>query len=346
MKKPMEKSRLEELLDEKENVDLTLSYSRLSDFDRNGPKALIERSIVDNQGVKMGSLIDDLLFSPSEFDDKYYILDITEPTATLGVLAKIILDNYVKVPDIEEIFNIIERNGLWKSIKKRELIQANFDTEDFWKYIKAKFEGNSRTLVTTDEVEKAKEVVEVLLNHKFSKELFSDQLEHVYQYKFQVTIKHFKFKGVIDIVTIDHKNKKIYFKDLKTGGAPSSEFMSSYIKWRYYLQEAVYMQASEQILAELELDGYEIQPFTFIYIGLKEKIPVTFVVTKRWHEAAKEGFTTMSGYNYKGLFELVEEVYFHWKNKVYDLSADVYTSNGVLDLDDSFINVKHVGNER
>lgn len=331
-------SKLETLLSNEENIDLILSYSRVSDFDRNGPIALIEKTDKDSQALKMGSVIDDLLFSADEFGDKYHVSDYNEPTATLGVLCNIIVKNYTEVPDIEEVFNIIERNSLWKATTKRELLQKNFDHDEFWGYLKDKFECGTKIVVTSEEKSKADDVVDILLNHPFSKHIFTTELEHHYQYKFLVDIGKFKFRGILDIVSIDHKNKIVYFKDLKTGGAPSSEFTSSYIKWRYYLQEAVYSQAFDVICKELGLEGYTQAPFEFVYIGLKEKIPVTFKISQTWHDLALTGFKTNAGYKYKGLYELIDEIYFHWKNKVYDLPKNIYDNQGTIYLDDSFIN--------
>lgn len=329
------------MLNDVENIDLILSYSKISDFDKNGPKALIEKSIPDNQqALRMGSLVDDLLFSKKNFDSKYYVSDYNEPTATLGVLCKIILENYRTLPTIEEVFNIIQKNKLWSNIKNIEILQKNFDTEEFWNYLEDKFNGGEKIVLTSNEKLRADEIVSILLNHNFSKSIFDENLEHVYQYKFKIKIKEFKCRGILDIISIDHKNKKVFFKDLKTGAGPSNEFLSSYIKWRYYLQESIYCLAFEEICKDLNLKGYTLEPFEFIYISLKEKIPVSFVVSKKWHDAALQGFQTNGGYKYKGLYTLVDEIYFHWKNKVYDVSKEIYDQKGKIELESSFINIK------
>jgi len=57
----LKENNLNTILNNDEKIDLTLSYSRLSDFDRNGPQALIRKSDIDNQGIKHGSIVNDLL---------------------------------------------------------------------------------------------------------------------------------------------------------------------------------------------------------------------------------------------------------------------------------------------
>ena len=331
-------SALDAALSTKENVDLLLSYSRVSDFDRNGPSALITRVKEESQALKKGSLVDDLLFSKETFDDKYYVSVFEEPTASLGVLAKIILKNFNTIPSKEVIENLISINDLWTSIKDPSKKKAKWDLPSFYGYLTSQFASSEKTLVTRDEISLAEHTVETLRTHKFSKDLFSEEFQHVYQHPFTIEIRQFTFRGFIDIITIDHDKKIVYLKDLKTGGGPSAEFTSSFIKWRYYLQEAVYSLAFEQICKDLGLEGYTQAPFEFVYIGFKEQIPVRYIVTPTWHDAALNGFKTSGGYIYKGLYELIDEIYFHWKNQIYDLPMSVYVNNGAIDLDDSFIN--------
>ena len=146
----MKENKLNNLLDNEEIIDLRLSYSKISDFDRNGPISLIRQTFVDNEGVKHGSLVEtlmlDKLLSTNDFDKNYVLLDIEKPTATLGLLVDIILNNYTEVPTKEEVLNIINNNAFWGKYKEETKI-ANFDIPSFWDYLKIKFEGNSKIIV-------------------------------------------------------------------------------------------------------------------------------------------------------------------------------------------------------
>lgn len=331
-------SKLNSVLTNEETVDLVLSYSRVQSFDINGSSSLLERVFVQNQGIKMGSLIDDLLFNRDEFSNKYYISEFNEPTSTLGELCKVIINNYNEVPTVEKVIEIIKLNGFWSNIKKQELILAKL-SDSFWGYIKEVYQTKDKVLITLDEKLRAEEIVAILKTHDYSKHLFTDELEHIYQYIFESIIGKFKFRGILDIISIDHKNKKVYFKDLKTGGNNSSDFINSFIKYRYYLQEAVYSLAFEQICKELNLEGYTLEPFEFCYISLKEKIPVTFVITDKWHTAALHGFY-YDKFKYRGLYELLDEIYFHWKHNLYDLTREQYENNGRVNLKDDLIKIE------
>lgn len=329
---------LNTLLTKEEEIDLVLSYSRVSSFDINGSSSLLERVYVQNQGIKMGSLIDDLLFNKDKFHELYYISEYDEPTSTLGELCKVIKDNYIELPTEERILEIIKLNGFWSNIKNPDLILKKL-SDQFWGYMKEIYQIKDKVLITLNEKLRAEDIVVILKTHEFSKHLFTDELEHIYQYKFESLIGKFRFRGILDIISIDHKNKKVYFKDLKTGGNNSSDFINSFIKYRYYLQEAVYTSAFEQICKELNLEGYALEPFEFCYISLKEKIPVTFVVTDKWHTAATNGFYYNS-FKYRGLYELLDEIYFHWKNGLYDLTREQYENNGRVNLKDDLIKIE------
>lgn len=339
----MKENKLNNLLNDEEFIDLSLSYSRVSDFDRNGPIALERRTVVENEGVKHGSLVDvlltDQLTGLKDFDKSFVVADIVKPTATLGALADIILLNYNKIPSTQEIYQICKLNNFWKR-QLEETVIANFNNQDFMNYLKQMFETKNKTIITTVEYQKAKEAVSVFLNHKFTHKLFYNNFDNYYQVNFEYKYKYFKFRGILDKLTIDHNDKVVYMEDIKTGESKGDKFIESFIKYRYYLQEAVYTKAFETIKKMFNLDDeYYLAPFKFIYLCKTENTPLIYVVPKNWHDAALNGFTTISGFEYKGLDENIERIYYHWKNKHFDYSKEIYENNGIINLKDNFIKI-------
>lgn len=319
--------------------ELALSYSRLSDFDRNGPKALNKRSTVKREGVRIGSLVDDLLLNKSNFNKIYYLYDGVKPTATLGKLCDIVLENYKKPPSKNVILKIIKKNNLWKKYKEEKLLEA-FDIPLFWDYVKNSFKAKNKILVTSPDLQLSESLVNILKTHEYSKDIISNGLTHYNQFKFSMEYKGFILRGIIDKVVIDHTLKTVRLIDLKTGQGPASKFIKSFMDWRYYLQEAVYMKAFKTLCATLGLKGYKLLPFQFLYISRYEQVPLLFTVSTKWHNAAINGFTTNSGYKYKGLHELLDEIQWHMDNKIFNVSKYVHESNGSVLLDDNFIILK------
>jgi len=322
---------------------IKLSYSRISDFDRNGAKALIDRTIVDTDGAKIGLLTDDLLNDIINktrlFKEKYYIFNGDKPTATLGKLSDIILKNYTKIPNDKELLKIAETNKFWKS-QKDETKLTNIDVPEFKDYINAQFMSKQKILVTTSEVDLAQDLVDTLLIHNNSKYIFNSNNELINQIKFEFEYKDFLLRGILDILSINHKNKTIQMIDLKTGTNPISEFINSFLKWRYYIQEAIYTKASDVITKQFGLEGYKLLPFQFLFISRYEKTPFIYEIGDKWHEAALKGFKTSLGWEYKGLEELLENIKWHVDNKIFDTTKEIYNSKGIMNLNDEFITIK------
>jgi len=330
---------LNELYSSNETMEMSLSYSRISDFDRNGPRALNTRTEVSGEGVKIGSVTDDWLFDQEHFEDKYFIYDGEKPTATLGKLVDIILLNYNELPSKETILRIIEINEFWKR-SKEETILSYFDIPEFWEYLNAQYLSKTKTLITGSELELGKELASILQTHEFSKHIFNNNLTRLNQYKFEFIYKKIKFRGIIDMVLIDHENKTVQLIDLKTGQDNAENFMNSFIKYRYYFQESLYMKSFDTICKDLELEGYTLLPFQFLYIGRKQKLPLIYTISNIWHHAGEFGFTTASGYEYKGLNDVIDEIIWHLSNRVFDVSKDIFEGQGNVKLDDQFINIK------
>ena len=341
-----EKSNLNQILNNNEEIDLTLSYSRLSDFDRNGPQALIRKSDVENKGIKHGSIVNDLLVEKLTgeplFSNRYYIYDENKPTATLGTLCDIVLNNYDSLPKLDVILKIVKNNGFWSGVKVEETLIAKFNTNEFWEYLKIQFKIKDKLVITFNEHLSAKNTVNTLLSHEYSKNIFYNDFENYHELPFEIEYKNFKFKGILDIFQIDHKNKKVHMIDLKTGSGKSETFLKSFIDYRYYYQGAIYKMAFEYFCNKFNLVDYTLENFKFLFIGKSENIPIIFEFTEKWNQAAIKGFKTKSGYFYTGIDENLEKIYYHWKHNKYDFSKDVYEQNGCLILNDNFIEVNEV----
>lgn len=329
------------LQDNEEVVDLILSYSRISSFDREGGKVLQVRKITSNDGMKNGKLVDTLLFDRESFKELYHISEFEKPTSSLGDLCDIIYNNYESIPDKEKVLEIIKLNNLWSNIVNPDLLLKKL-SDEFWGYLKQCYECNNKTLITLNEKLLAEDIVSIIKTHEYTKDLlYNEELEYIYQHEFITNIDKFRVRGIIDIISIDHKNKKIYFKDLKTGSKNSSEFIKSYIDYRYYLQGGVYQLAYKDVIKQLKLEEYKLQPFEFIYISLKEKIPISFIMTDKWYQAALFGFK-ISNHKFRGLYELLDEIYFHWKHNLYQLTKEMYENNGRIELKDDFITLNNL----
>lgn len=328
----------------KHEIDRSLSYSRIKDFAENGPDALINRSKAQSVALSIGSLTDDFLDENVNVRDKYIVYDGSKPTATLGKLCNFIIDNYNKVPTKKEVLKIIEQNNYWSGIKNIDVLTSKFDIKDFWEYIDVIItnRNSKKEIITTDMYLIAEDLALLIKTHNHTKDLFSEDYQRIYQYFFKIKIKNVVFKGAIDYIAIDHKNKTVQIVDFKTGKEPGNEFTKAFMQYKYYLQEAVYMKAFRSICAKYKLKGYNLLPFMFVYISKTEMVPVKYTISKKWHNAAINGFTTISGYKYKGLMSLIDDIIWHYNNRVFNMSRELYESNGFMKVEDNFININNI----
>jgi len=340
-----EKKEIDSLFGASPERELKLSYSRCSDYSRNGAKCLIKRSSVDSEGAKIGSITDDLLYSKmvdkKHFDKLYYKYDGAKPTATLLKLCNVITTNEKIIPDTEKILKIVKKNNWWSSTVDEVKLIKKFNTKQFWDYLNAYFLGTGKVIMSTEEFLLGKDLVDILLTHDYSKHIFFDKdCKNLYQYSIHFKFQGFIFRGMLDILQINAKDKTVKMIDLKTGKEPSSEFLKSFLRWRYDFQEAVYTAAFKSICKDLKLEGYTLLPFEFLYISRGERVPFIHEVTPLWHQAARKGFKTNGGWNYRGLDEIIEEIKWHWDNKVFDKTRRLHEANGKATMDDSFITLK------
>jgi len=320
-------------------TDLRLSFSRVSEFDRNGPRSLIDRKKISGEFLDFGSLVDDMLQPDFKITDKYYVFDGEKPTAMLGILCEYLVEHLKKVDykDLNDfILESIKQLGLWKTTKDDVKLLAKY-TEQAHDYVVAMTESTGKTLVTNLLVQEAEELVSVLKTHEFSRDFILGDLE--YQVEVNFEIGNFKFLSFLDYIKIDHVNKTIRGIDLKTGSKPVGDFMTNFVKYRYYLQGQIYKMALYNYAIDNNLEEYEILPFQFLYCGRYEKIPTFIEMSIKWEEASLNGFTTTSGYKYKGLYDLIDSIEWHWRNEVFNMSKEQFENNGLVKINDEFINI-------
>ena len=80
-------------------ADRSFSYSKLASFYKNGPSSLISDLFESTKSVVFGSLVDCILTTPKEFDNKFIVSDIA-----ISEKVKSIIDSiYECRPDVESI---------------------------------------------------------------------------------------------------------------------------------------------------------------------------------------------------------------------------------------------------
>ena len=342
-------------MEQQQLVSNNISYSLLKSFDENGPKALIQRINPYNKGIDFGSKLDDFISLPKdEFNEKYLIVqntldgDLFKLAEVIVNIENVNIDFFIKEPSEEKVviknkIDIINQlaidANLFKRIKKDDSRIKKFNIPEFYEFLEFMYNNKNKEFISPDEYSELLKYQEVLFNHKCTKEYFNisnDNIEEIYQLQLNYEYKGRNVKCILDKVIIDHDKKTIQPLDLKSGNPTAKEFMHNFFKYKYYLQGAIY---NIGILRKYVDYNYTILPFKYIYVSTSDySNPKTFILTNKWEKAAWNGFTTNSGYKYRGINELIDEINWHIKHQVFNETREFY-ENLEIKLDDSFIHL-------
>lgn len=317
---------------ENENENLiNLSYSKISDFDRNGPQALIRKSENFNSGIKIGSIIDEYVYNRENFFNKYFISKSPKPKGQFLILSEIIIERFKEYPSLEDLCNIVKEFNLFANIKKEDVLINHLNNVEFLNYLKEYYENsNEKIFINQDEYNEAKLANVVLKSSENSKAYFDKKIDIYNGIKFSVKYKKFNFIGVIDQLNIDHKNKTVQTIDLKTGKGSCKAFFKSFLDYRYYFQSSIYSLAKEEILDFFKIQDYTFLPFKFLYYSISEN--KTAVFTVKDDSIFFKDFKINNNEIRKGIDTVLDEIDWHIQNQIFDQTKIDYELKGEYDL--------------
>ncbi len=214
--------------EEEYRADPALSYSRLSQFFKNGPKTLISNEKIDTPSLRFGSCVDTILTAPEEFDDRFYVADIDRFSDSIRKMTEDLFN-----PEIEELALIDDATILmildtyqyqtnWKSQTRIDkIIDLGSDYYTVLKY------STGKIVISPQEFSEAQSCVMTLKTHAWSYQIFecNEDEEILYQLKFKEDVCDVKMRCMFDIIKLNHKEKWIKPIDLKTTGSSVELFV-------------------------------------------------------------------------------------------------------------------------
>lgn len=334
---------------EQEYRDLpNISYSFLSALDRLGPAGAM-KEVTPNEAMIFGTMVDNMI--DGTFDNKdYYITQSIDIGEKIKPAIDVLLLNIENKMGGLKLSNI--DSDLSKYVDSLVYVLNNNDIDYYKKrtaesraasiikdtgaiaYFKAQIESFGKTIITFEMLSDAKECTNILKANEFTKNIFDDNLPDIdtfYQFKYKWDSNGLQFKGMLDRLIIDHKNKLIKPYDLKTGGKSVLDFESSFYGYRYDIQALLYKAICMKIRDESYPD-YKVDNFRFVYISRYEKVPLIWEVTDQILKYAALGYIR-KGKKVKGVKELVEDYRWYLANSFnVNFPEKVYENKGVLEI--------------
>lgn len=139
-------------------------------------------------------------------------------------------------------------------------------------------------------------------------------------------------KAELDFLHINHRDKIILRRDLKTS-FDNEGFEYSYIKYYYYLQNAFYHLAVQSFAIDNGLEGYVVSPMDFLVLDTSPNLrrPLLYETTPNHVHQGLKGFDFKENH-YRGVFELIKEISWASREGIWNISYENYNNKGIVQL--------------
>lgn len=326
----------------KEYRDLKLpSYSLLSKLSQHPKlaKAMIDGVQIKSKFMDLGSLIDMLLTAPEEVKDNYYMVEGNLPTNSyMELVTEFIRLREMYLQEVGDENPFFESDVLILQARENIQFQSNWKSDTVIKnfhencdhYLSEYQEAGDKIIITQGEYQNAKNMAISVLENEFTKKYFNNKdinIEVYYQYPIICNMEGHEVKTLLDILYIDNNKKEIEVIDIKTFSETLS-FTKSYLKYRYYIQGALYSRSVKINIADvISLErgfSYKLLPFKFLAIDTSGfESPMLHEMTSIDMKAATTG-GLIGSYTVKGYIKLLEEYKWHMENDKWEYPKEVY----------------------
>lgn len=310
-----------------------------------------------SEGLEFGDVLDLILFTPDEFDKKYYVTNMDNlPSEKVKIIIETVIST-VKEGDYEEedilqAADIFEYGKNWNpETRIRKILEDGGGA----KYASQLIKSRNKKLLSIDHHMHITQASEVLKSHEFTSHLIHDKLPTYMERLTQVPLlapynknPNVFYKGLLDLIIIDHNSKTIYPWDVKSTSSEVLSFPYQFLKFRYDLQASLYTYLLNTIIESVNDEnnvidyggltfnpkGYKVENFGFIVISSKNvNYPVVYKCTDEDLDRGLYGGTSKKGISYKGVFTLTDELLWHRKTSKWDYPKEVYDNKGELLID-------------
>jgi hypothetical protein len=322
--------------------DLKLSYSALN-------KLLIAPSVFYKEYVLKekedefkkylveGTLIHYLVLDHQAFDEKFIVMSDSLPSANnmsiadeiFALYEKQVLDNpsdaNLEFFDYkQEVLDSLAERNLWQNIKDDDKRAAKIiepKTEEYFTFLKNK---QGRTIIDSEMLDRCTRRAEIVKSNKKMRELLgmdldADGINYGVYNELEVDMEKedhlpFGFKGIIDNMVVDVKNKRITINDFKTTSKSLVDFPESVEYWNYWLQAIMYIKLATNYLGQFIDDSWNVE-FNFVVFDRYDQLyafPVSNESLAEW----------LKRFNHT-----VKEASYHYSERDYTLPYDFVVGN-------------------
>lgn len=331
------------------------SYSSLSLF-CSDKKGYYRKYILKENNDKLtpqlifGSLVDCMLFTPKEVEERFVVSTANEPSPQMKtfchnlkdvmVTARIIGSTGDLDATMKAAYNLTKYDNAGEEIAfKRQSFEKTaekFEAEckPYFRQIMDLEEG--KILIELEDYNKAELAIRNLRYSSNAGPIICAETGNGIEVFPQLVVCYeldgLLMKSMIDLVIVDHNTKSIRFFDLKTTHNVE-KFDANYTKFGYYIQLGLYTYAIKQWVVDNNLRDYTLENMQFIVCdSYNYMAPLVYDTDNNLLLDAWEGFMGMDGCYYRGISQLIFELKWHKENNVWNISKEAYDNRGVVKL--------------
>ena len=257
------------------------SQSTLCKFEKKGFESLATLfEHEETASLHFGSAVDCYATEgEKEFADKYFISDIPKMSPVAEPIVKEIFaqfgNSYTNINDIPDdlLMPILSQAGYkgnsnWGTVAKCTAIR-----KDGAQYYQTMFMAKGKTILSQDTYNKVFACVRALRDSPQTRMYFAvddpfSDIERCYQMKFKEELNGIVYRGMSDLLVVDHKNKVVIPCDLKTSHNREYNFPWSFTEFRYDIQARLYWRLIRLTMDKNEyFKDYELKDFRFIVVN-------------------------------------------------------------------------------
>lgn len=222
-------------------------------FQLNKQRKLVEE---EEDYHRAGTLIDEFLLNREEFNEKFiqkpdFDFEPTSPNQK-GIVEYILDLDDPLTPSREDIVNAYNTNYSKSSEEKAVAMY-----KDLKSYINYMVRSDGKQEYTADDWADLQQIDQnARRNRVVNRFLFNPKsTDRVFKHLQIIGVNKWgvKWKGELDLVVIDDKEKVIYNIDVKSTAKPAAHFNYAYNRYRYYRQQALYYNLLKDWVHENDL---------------------------------------------------------------------------------------------
>lgn len=261
--------------------DPALSQSTISSYERKGFECLTTLfEHEETPSLNFGSAVDYYITDGEKaFSDKYFISDMPKVPSTAEPIVKDIYamfcNSYTNIYDIPEsdLMPVLSQYGYKGNTNWGVKAKCDAIRKDGAQYYQTMFMAKGKIIMSQENYTKVFACVRALKDSPQTKMYFCvddpfNDVERVYQQKFKAELDGVMYRGMADLLIVDHKNKIVIPCDLKTSHNREYNFPRSFLEFRYDIQARLYWRLIRKIMdADEYFKDFKLQEFRFIVVN-------------------------------------------------------------------------------